>query len=112
MKYPCLVQKRFCKTEIHVELDQEGTGNYGAPLDPVIFDGTCNYQDSAKTILTAEKKLIQLTGVALFPGDIAPELPTLSGGSVVVNGVRRRIQRGMKAKNPDGTVNYCKLELV
>mgnify|MGYP000755805297 CR=1 FL=1 len=112
MRYPCLVQKRFCKTKIRVELDQEGTGNYGAPLEPVIFEGKCNYQDCSKTILTDEKKVIQLTGVALFPGDIAPELPTLSGGFAIVNGVRRRIQQGMKAKNPDGTVNYCKLELI
>lgn len=112
MKYPCLVQRRLCKTDIHVELDQEGIGNYGIPLDPVVFDGKCNYQDSSKTILTDEKKIIQLSGVALFPGDIAPELPALSGGVVKVNGVERRIAKGMKARNPDGTVNYCRLELV
>lgn len=112
MKYPCLVQKRVCKTDIVVELDQEGTGNYGIPLDSIRFEGKCNYQDTAKTILTDDKKIIQLTGVAYFPGDIAPELPTISGGTVVVNGETRRIEQGMKARNPDGTVNYCRLELV
>lgn len=112
MKYPCLVPLRLCKTDIHVELDQEGYGNYGKPLEPVIYDGKCNYQDSSKTIQTSEKKIVQITGVALFPGDIAPNLPTISGGTVEVYGVRRRIERGMKARNPDGTVNYSKLELV
>lgn len=112
MKYPCLVPKQLCKTDICVELDVEGYGNYGAPLEPIVFKGTCNYQDSSKTILTGEKKLIQLSGVALIPGDIAPDLPTLSGGTVVVNGVKRRIEKGTKARNPDGTVNYCKMELV
>lgn len=112
MKYPCLIQKKMCKTDIHVELDKEGTGNYGVSLEPIVFNGKCNYQDSAKTVLTSEKKLIQLSGVALIPGDIAPELSTLSGGSVIVNGVTRRIERGMKARNPDGSVNYCRLELV
>lgn len=111
MIYPCLIPKSSCKTPIHVELDQEGTGNYGVPLETVVFDGTCNYQDSAKTVLTTEKKLIKITGVALFPGDIAPNLPTLSGGTVTIFGVRRRILKGTKARNPDGTVNYCRLEL-
>lgn len=112
MKYPCLVPKSMCRTPVHVELAQEGTGNYGVPLPPILFDGNCNYQDSGKTILTAEKKIIQITGVALFPGDIAPELPVISGGMVVIFGVKRRIQQGTKARNPDGTVNYCKLELI
>ena len=35
-----------------------------------------------------------------------------SPGTVIVNGIKRRIYRGTKARNPDGTVNYTKLELV
>lgn len=112
MNYPCLVRPEMCKTEIHVELDAEGYGKYGTPLSSVVFNGRCNYQDSSKTVLTDEKKLIQINGIALFPGDIAPDLPTLSGGSVEVFGVKRRIFKGTKARNPDGTVNYSKLELI
>lgn len=111
MIYPCLVPKNLCRTDIHVELTQEGTGNYGVPLESVIFDGKCNYQDSSKTIFTDNKKVVQLTGVAMFPGDIAPTLPTLSGGTATIFGVERRIEQGSKARNPDGTVNYCRLEL-
>ena len=62
--------------------------------------------------LTTEKKLVQITGTALFPGDIAPDFPTLSGGTVIIFGEERRIEQGMKARNPDGTVNYCQLEVV
>ena len=112
MRYPCLVRKKDCKTEVHIELDQEGLGKYGSPLEPVIVDARCNYQDSAKTVLTTEKKLIELSGVALFRGDIAPELPTLSGGTIRINGEERRILSGMKARNPDGTVNYCRLDVI
>ena len=72
----------------------------------------CNYQDTAKTVLTAEKKLIQVSGTALFPGDIAPDWPTLSGGTVTIFGQNRRIVQGIKARNPDGTVNFCGLEVV
>lgn len=112
MKYPCLVDKRLCKVPIHIELDQEGYGNFGEPLDSISFDGTCNYQDKAKTILTSEKKLIEITGSAFLPGDICPQLPVISGGRAVLHGVERRIANGTKARNPDGTVNYCVLEIV
>ena len=70
MKYPCLVPKRLCKTYISVAIDQEGLNKYGEPLKPVEYSGKCNYQDKAKTVLTSEKKLIEITGTALFPGDI------------------------------------------
>ena len=78
----------------------------------VDLDLKCNFQDRAKTILTTEKKLVQITGTAMFPGDIAPDFPTLSGGTVTIFGEERRIEQGMKARNPDGTVNYCQLEVV
>lgn len=85
---------------------------YGEPLEPVTYSGKCNYQDKAKTILTAEKKLVEITGSALFPGDICPELPIISGGKAEVFGVKRRILQGRKARNPNGTVNYTEVLLI
>ena len=111
MKYPCLIEKRLCKTNIDVSVAQEGTGNYGVPLTPVTWSGLCNYQDKAKTIFTDDKKVIVASGVALMPGDIAPSLPTLSGGTATINGKSRTIVRGVKARNPDGTVNFTELDL-
>lgn len=111
MRYPCLVPGKLCSTEIALELAQEGLNQYGDPLEPVRYAGICNYQDCAKTVLTAEKKLIEITGKALFPGDICPSLPVISGGSAVIFGVKRRIQKGTKARNPDGTVNYTEVLL-
>jgi hypothetical protein len=112
MKYPCLVKEKYCKAEVHVVLNQEGVNNDGDRLEPVMVDTTCNFQNSAKTVLTAEKKLVQLSGVALFPGDIAPELPAISGGTITVHGVKRKIFQGRKARNPDGSVNYCELDVM
>ncbi len=112
MKYPCLVPKRLCKTDICVHLESEELTNLGEPAKVLEIRLKCNFQDAAKTILTAEKKLVQITGTALFPGDIAPDFPSLSGGTVQIFGQERRIEQGMKARNPDGTVNYCKLEVV
>ena len=112
MKYPCLVPKRLCRTDISLQMDREGLNEYGEPLETVVYSGKCNYQDKAKTVLTAEKKLIEITGSALFPGDICPGLPVISGGSAVIFGVQRRILEGRKARNPDGTVNYTEVLLI
>lgn len=86
MKYPCLVPKRLCRTEIHVHLETEEITNLGMPAGVRDLDLKCNFQDRARTVLTAEKKLVQATGTALFPGDIAPDMPSLSAGTVTVFG--------------------------
>lgn len=112
MKYPCLVPKRLCKTDIGLVFEQEGLTELGEPLPTFSYSGKCNYQDKAKTILTAEKKMVQITGAALLPGDACSELPVISGGEAVVFGVKRRILEGRKARNPDGTVNYTEVFLV
>ena len=112
MKYPCLVPKRLCKTPVHVHLESEELDNKGRPKYNLDANLMCNFQDKAKTILTAEKKLVQITGTALFTGDIAPDMPSLSGGTVTVFGEERRIEQGCKNRNPDGTVNYCSLEVI
>lgn len=112
MKYPCLVPKRLCKTDISLMLEREGLNKYGEPFETVNYTGKCNYQDKARTILTAEKKLVEITGSALFPGDICPELPVISGGTAAVFGADRRVLEGRKARNPDGTVNYTEVLLI
>lgn len=112
MKYPCLVPKSLCKTDITISFDREGLNKYGEPLETVNYSGKCNYQDKARTVLTAEKKLVEITGTVLIPGDACPNLPVISGGSAVVFGVERRIQQGKKARNLDGTVNYTEVLLI
>lgn len=111
MRWPELVPDRVCKTPIHVIIEQEGISEEGEPLKALEGDFNCNYQDSAYRTLNEQKKLITLSGKAYFNGDIAPELPVISGGEVTVFGATRRIYKGNKARNPDGSVNYTLLEL-
>jgi hypothetical protein len=50
--------------------------------------------------------------VALFNGDIAPDADTIEGDVEVLSGIHRRIYASQKNRNPDGTVNYTRLELI
>ena len=104
MKYPCLVPKQLCRTDIHVVLHQEGLSESGGPLVAAELDLKCNYQDSAKMTMDTDQKLV--------PGDICPELPVISSGTATIYGAERTIMQGIKARNPDGTVNYTELRLV
>lgn len=112
MKYPKMVPDSMCKIDIYVKLYDEGLTEEGEPVVALEEDLKCNYQDSAKTVMTSEKKLVQISGTAYFNGDIAPDLPAISSGEVTVFDVTRQIVRGMKGRNPDGTVNYTRLDVI
>lgn len=111
MKYPCLVLKAMCTTDMIVSVDQEGVSVYGEPLTPTIVSVKGNYQEKTKTIYTAQKKEVTVSALVMFPGDIVPDMETISGGSVTIRGYSRRIAQGSKARNPDGTVNYTEVWL-
>lgn len=112
MKYPDLVPERICKTPVHVVIYGEGMDENGGPVK--LFDGElkCNYQDKGKTVLTAEQKLVKLSGTALMHADPFPDIPAVTGGEITVFGIKRHIWQGEKARNPDGTVNYVRLDIV
>lgn len=111
MKWPQLVPDRLCKTPIQLDLAGDGVDKYGDPIPPIHYEGLCNYQDEAHYILDDRKQKIEITGKALFNGDICPDLPVISGGTAVICGETRHISKGRKARNPDGTVNYTEVML-
>ena len=111
MQFPGLVLPAFCKTPISLEIDRPGLTKYGAPFEPLIYEGKCNYQDKARTVVTDQKKRVMITGTALCPGDIRPEMPVIAGGRAEIFGVERQIVQGRKNRNPDGTVNYTEVWL-
>ena len=112
MRYPTLVPKRLCKTDIRLEINREGLTEDGELLEPVVYEGKCNYQDRARTVLTAEKKLVEVTGTVLIPGDPCPELPVISGGKAFLCRSGRRPPQGRAARTPDDTVNSAAVQML
>ena len=110
-KFPRLVRDADSKTPIIVVIENNLFDNDGAPTTALTLSLNCNYQSHTKRVLDKEHNIIEIVGTALFNGDIAPSLSTFSGGHVIVYGERFEIQSGAKHRNPDGTVNYTKLEL-
>ena len=111
MKYPQLVPDRVCTTPITV-YRESGLNRDGSPKRTTIFKGKCNYSEKTVQRITAEKQIITLNAVALFNGDIAPDVDNIEGDVDVLSGIHRRIYASQKCRNPDGTVNYTRLELI
>lgn len=109
MKWPELVPDRMCRTQIRIVIDRDELDRFGDPVPAFDAELMCNWQDGARTILTGEQKYIRITGTALFNGDICPDLPVIASGYAVVFGERRTICDGIRARNPDGTVNYTEV---
>lgn len=112
MKWPVLVPRALCRTPIRVTIHTEGIDEDGAPAVALTVETVCNWQDSAQTVRVGQEQFVRLSGVALFSGDLCPELAAIGGGEVTVFGEKRTIFQGSKCRNPDGTVNYTRLELV
>lgn len=111
MKYPQLVPDRVCTTPITV-YREDGLNKDGSPKRTVIFEGRCNYSEDTTQRMTADKQIITLNAQALFNGDIAPDSDSITGDVEVLSGIHRRIYASRKCRNPDGSVNYTRLELI
>lgn len=110
-KWPCLILKQYCKTTIDVTIESEELDENGVPIALANWSGMCNYQDKAKKVWTSDKVLVDVSGTCLIPGDIAPNIEDISKGVVKVFGMDRILALGQKSRNPDGSVNYTRLEL-
>ena len=112
MIYPRLIDEKFCNTLIKVIIYSEDIDRYGNPHEYNLGEMKCNYQSSSKTVYSDEKKMIQLSAKVYFNGDIIPQLPEISGGEVEIQGIKRKINKGYKCRNLDGSVNYTLLEIL
>lgn len=112
MSYPKLVRERDCRTPCTVTLFAEGITEDGAPAAAFTGELRCIVQSSSRRIRTSRHEAVTLTGEIFFCEDFCPDLPEIPDGEITILGVKRRIAAGMKARNPDGSVNYIRLEVV
>lgn len=71
----------------------------------------CNYQETTKRVQNSQGLWVPLSGVVRFKGDICPEISNPSG-YVIINNQKIVISNYSRPRNPDGTVNHSRLELM
>lgn len=112
MKYPQLVRDCDCKTDITLKIYTNGISEDGEPITAVEKNLKCNYQSTGQKRYDSEHQIVEIHSVALLNGDAISELEEVSNGVATILGVERRIYKCSKERNPDGTVNYTRIEFL
>ncbi len=108
--YPKLV--RTAKTPAEITLYAAEMNEFNEREAAVCGIFLCNFQAGGGIAFTEQKQQIRLSGTLLIDGDICPECFAPVDGTVTVNGAEFRAVRVQKCRNPDGSVNYTKIEVV
>ena len=110
MGYPKLV--RIARTPVHVELFKAECNDYNERETAVCGDFLCNHQSGGEIAYGEQKQRIQLAGTLLFDGDICPDCDSPVDGRLTLLGSEFRAVRVQKHRNPDGSVNYTRIDVI
>lgn len=102
----------LANTDCSIVINKEGISEEGEPLKALSINKKCIFRERDKTIYNSEGQKVILNGEVLIEGDIAPDLNSVADGTVSLNGKRYKVYAGYRPRNPDGTVNHTKLELM
>ncbi len=111
MKWPKLVPDAVCTTPIRI-VWEDGVDADGVPNETTVFEGMCNYAEHTRHMLDERRQMVQLAAVVLISGDPLPGRSLTGTVRIGEDCIRHRILHSSRARNPDGTVNFTKLELV
>ncbi|EFM10167.1 conserved hypothetical protein [Paenibacillus curdlanolyticus YK9] len=92
-----------------VQVYQTELSEDGEPVEELIFDGLCCYEDKSRQVMNAQRQLVQLSGKLICEGDINPDKAI--EGFVRIGAERKTIYRAARPRNPDGSVFSTELEL-
>ncbi|MEF2969240.1 hypothetical protein V3851_26050 [Paenibacillus sp. M1] len=92
-----------------VKVYQTEINEDGEPVEELIFDGLCCYDEKSRQVMDAERRLVQLSGRVIVEGDILPD--KLIQGYVKFGKIKRSIFRSARPHNPDGSIFSTELEL-
>lgn len=93
-----------------VKVYQTYTSEDGEPVEELIFDGLCCYEEKMKQKLDKERRLVTLSGKVIIQGDINPG--KLIEGLVRFGEIERPIFSTSRTQHPDGSVFSTELELM
>ena len=110
MKFPKLVVNPH--TAVFVNIESNETDEYGGRESVLSAELKCNFQAVSNIEYKTDRQTINIAAKAYFDGDICPDLPLITSGSVKLGLYEYKIYRGTKARNIDGSVNYTLLELI
>lgn len=96
-----------CVLKMHQGLDIDGS-----PKVVDTWEGLVNFSEKAKRIQDKDGLWVELAGVIHVKGDIFPDKPYQEGVAIVAGQPERRIVGYSRPRNPDGTVNHTRLELI
>ena len=105
--------KRLLNNKCDVVIYQEGLSEDGEPLTSLnLQNQKCRFVEKTKVIISSDGRKIELIGKVILSGDIAPDIKRISGGQVLINGVKYEIYQASRPRNPDGTVYMTTMELM
>lgn len=112
MKYPKLVQPFTCTTAVTVTL----TGDNDEQGESTVFKTIkthCNRQLTVHNVQEGDRYVQKQKTVLLFDGALAEQDAQLKGYVSFAVDCKNKINilSGFMARNPDGSVNYTRLEL-
>lgn len=110
MKWPRLVVPWACRVPVTLRLVQ-GDGEDGAPIEARPIHTLCSLDERQRQVLDKERRMVRLAAVLLFDGDPAPGMAEIAGRAELADGRCWDILRAERARDPDGGVNYTRLEV-
>ena len=110
MKFPYLPQWNNATCSVFIT-DVKPSKNGDFPVVKIHEFLLCNLSEKSRTVRSTNGQYVRLASTVHIEGDIAPDMPEFSG-SVVINGVKRKIESVDRPRNPDGTVHHTRLGLI
>lgn len=109
MKYPKLV--RHAEIDVHITVLSDDINEFNERETILDADFKCNYQSTGMTKTSDKSTAPEVTGCIFINGDIIPKYEDVTNGYAVIFEKKYKISGIQKARNPDGTVNYVRIDI-
>lgn len=96
-----------CKIELSTEFGEDG-----GPEITATWEGLVNFSEKVRRVQDADGQWVQLSGVIHVKGDILPGEIFEDGTATVAGYGAKRILSYTRPRNPDGSVNHTRIELI